>query len=509
VSELGTHQMTRQVTSTAPPELDLETVTVAELAALLDAGALTSEALVRACLARIEALDARGPSLNAIRALNPEASAEARAADAARTRGARLGPLHGIPVLLKDNIDVAEMPTTAGSVALATSFPAGDAALVERLRAAGAVILGKVNLTEFANYLTVDMPSGYSSLGGQVLNPYDVSRSPSGSSAGSAVATAAGYTPVTVGTETAGSILSPASANSVVGVKPTVGLISRRGIVPIAASQDTAGPMTRAVADAAHALTALCGRDPLDPATAANPWDGHDFAADLDTDALRGARIGVIASEQPAADSDKRALWDAALAVLAEQGATLVPVELDTNDEHPHESTVLSYEFKRDLNAYLAALPPGAPMRSLADVIAYNAAHEQVALKFGQVLALASQAKDLDEDSADTATYRRHRALDIATSKDRVDAAMAEHRVTALLFVNSHGAGIGAKAGYPSITVPAGYRANNRWPFNVTFLGQAWSEPTLLGYAYAYEQAAGARRPPSVVNPTLFRARSA
>lgn len=512
MSDLDTHEPARDITSAAaapPPgpdlDLDLENATVAGLAALLDTGRLSSEALVRACLTRIDALDARGPSLNAVRALNPAALDEARAADSARAQRLPHGPLLGIPVLIKDNIDVAGMPTTAGSVALADSVPAGDATLVARLRATGAVILGKLNLTEFANYLTVDMPSGYSSLAGQVLNPYDVSRSPSGSSAGSAVAAAAGYAPVTLGTETAGSILSPASANSVVGVKPTVGLISRDGVVPIAASQDTAGPITRTVADAAYALTAMCGVDPLDPATASNPLDGHDFAADLDPEALRGARIGLVTSQVPAAASDKLALWNAAAAVLAEHGATLVPVDLDAGEDDPHESTVLSYEFKRDLNAYLAGLPEGAPMRSLADVIAYNEAHGRVALKFGQVLALASQAKDLGPDSADTATYRAHRASDLAASKERIDAAMAAHDVTALLFVNSHGAGIGAMAGYPSVSVPAGYRAANRWPFNVTFLGQAWSEPVLIGYAHAYEQAAAVRRPPSDVNPTLFR----
>ena len=488
-----------------PFPADLETATVAQFTRLLDAGRITSVGLVRAYLDRIAALDGKGPSLNAIRALNPSALAEAKAADDARGDRVRNKPLLGIPVLLKDNIDVKGMPTTAGSVALERSYPAKDAPLVTRLRAAGAVVLGKVNLTEFANFLTNGMPGGYSSLAGQVLNPYDLSQSPSGSSAGSGSAAAIGFAPLTVGTETSGSILSPAAANSVVGVKPTVGLISRTGIVPIAASQDTAGPMTKTVADAAVELGALTGVDPEDPATAPNPLAGHDFTADLSTDALRGARIGVVRGQIPAEGTDNRALWDAALAELAEQGATLVTVDLDTGSSIPGGSTVLTYEFKRDLNAYFARLPRNAPVRTLAEVIAFNNAHAPVALKFGQARALAAEAVDLSPGSADTAKHAADRAQDLADSKDRIDAVMAANDVTALLFAGSGSAGIGAKAGYPSITVPAGYQAANRRPFSLSLLGPAWSEPTLIGYAYAYEQASALRRPPSEVNPTLTR----
>jgi len=487
-----------------PPGLDLETATVADLTRLLDARQITSERLTQAYIDRIHAISARAPSLNAVRAIDPRALAQARAADATRRRGQTHGPLLGIPVLLKDNIDVAGMPTPAGSVALATSRPSADAPLVAQLRRAGAVILGKANLTEFANFLTAGMPSGYSSLGGQVVNPYDASQTPSGSSSGPAVGAAAGLAPLTVGTETSGSILSPSFANSAVGVKPTLGLISRTGIVPIAASQDTAGPITKTVADAAVELTVLTGMDPLDPATAANPLVGHDFTADLRADALQGARIGVVANQVPPAGTDNRALWDAANAVLAAQGATLVPVTLDTTSSIPGGSSVLTYEFKRDLNAYLSRLPSGAPMRTLADVIAFNAAHAPVALKFGQTQALASQAKDLSPGSADTAKYLADRAQDLADSRDRIDALMAANGLTALLFANSGSAAIGARAGYPSVTVPAGYQASNRRPFNVTFLGRAWNEPTLIGYAFAYEQATHLRQPPSAINPTLF-----
>jgi amidase len=491
-------------TNRGGPTVDLETATVADLGKLLDAMKISSADLTQRYIDRIHALNSQGPSLNAVRAVNPDALNEAKAADAILRRKGPHGPLVGIPVLIKDNIDVKGMPTTAGSVALARSYPAVDAPLVTGLKKAGAVILGKANLTEFANYLTSGMPGGYSSLGGQVLNPYDTSQTPSGSSAGPGSAAAAGLAPLTVGSETSGSILSPAAANSDVGIKPTVGLISRTGIVPIAASQDTAGPITKTVADAAAQLTAMTGADPLDPATAANPLVGHDFTRDLSTSALKGVRIGVVASQVPAAGTDNRTLWDASVAALQAQGATLVPVTLDTSSSIAGGSTVLSYEFKRDLNTYLSRLPANAPRKTLADIIAFNTAHAGVALKFGQVLALAAQAKDLSPGSADTVKYLADRAQDLADSKARIDALLAAEGLTALLFANSGSAAIGARAGYPSITVPAGYQASNRRPFNIAFLGQAWTEPTLVGYAYAYEQATKLRQPPSVINPTLF-----
>lgn len=467
--------------------VDLETATVAQLSQLLDEGTITSVDLTQAYLDRIAALNTRGPALNAVRAIDPNALAEAQAADQRRD-----GQLRGIPVLLKDNIDVAGMPTTAGSLALENSYPTVDAALVVRLRAAGAVILGKTNLTEFANFLAEGMPGGYSSLGGQVLNPYDASQTTSGSSAGSAVATAAGLATLTIGTETSGSILSPAAANSVVGVKPTVGLISREGILPIAASQDTAGPMTRTVADAAIAVTALT-------ALSGNPLAGHDFTGSLSTKALHGTRIGVVRTKLPPDETQ----WHRALEELTSQGATLVPIELDSRPTN--DSTVLNYEFKREVNAYFARLPAEAPIHSLAEVIAYNKAHAPTALKFGQARALVSEAMDLSPHSADTARHAADRAQDLADSKDRIDAAMRADNLTALLFAGAAGSSIGARAGYPSITVPAGYQPANRRPFNITFLGKAWSEPTLIGYAYAYEQSSQLRQPPSQVNPSLFR----
>jgi amidase len=488
--------------------LDLETATIADLRPLLDSGKLSSEDLTRAYLERIEQLDFQPPALNAVRMINPRALDEARDADkrlrAYLRKKQPYSPLLGIPVLVKDNIDATPMPTTAGSVALARSFPAVDAPLVVQLRAAGAVIIAKGNLTEFANFLTSGMPGGYSSLGGQVINAYDASQSPSGSSSGPGVAASVGLATLTIGTETSGSILSPSAANSDVGIKPTVGLVSRTGIVPIAASQDTAGPIVKSVADAAALLTVIAGADPLDAATADNPLTGHDFTADLKKDALAGARIGVVASQVPAAGTDSRALWDAATAVLTQLGAVLVPVTLDTSSTIPAGSSVLSYEFKRDLNTYLSRLPAHAPVKTLADIIAYNAAHAQVATKFGQTQAIASQAKDITPGSADTLKYTADRAQDLLDSKGRIDALMAANSLTALMFAGSGSAGIGAKAGYPSISIPAGYLASNRRPFNISFLGQAWSEPALIGYAYAYEQASLLRQPPSAINPTLF-----
>jgi amidase len=495
-------------TSRLPRGLNLETATVADLRPLLDSAELTSETLTAAYLERIEALSNQSPAVNAVRMVNPLALEEARAADQMLKSYLRSGkpysPLLGIPVLIKDNIDATPMPTTAGSVALAHSYPGVDAPLVRQLRAAGAVIIAKGNLTEFANYLTNGMPGGYSSLGGQVINAYDASQTPSGSSAGPGVGASVGLATLTIGTETSGSILGPSAANSDVGIKPTTGLVARTGIVPIAASQDTAGPIVKSVADAAALLTVICGKDPLDSFTADNPLVGHDFTKDLNKNALPGARIGVVASQVPAAGTDDLTLWDAATAVLTQLGATLVPVTLDTSSSIPGGSTVLSYEFKRDLNIYLSRLPGGAPMKTLADIIAYNDAHPQVALKFGQVLALASQAMDITPGSADTVKYLADRAQDLADSKGRIDALMSASNLTALLFANSGSASIGAKADYPSISIPAGYQASNRRPFNIALLGQAWSEPTLIGYAYAYEQATLLHQPPSAINPTLF-----
>jgi amidase len=490
---------TAAVSKDRPFPLDLETATIAQLQQAQGDRKVTSVQLVHAYLDRIEAHNTRGPSVHAVRVINPRAEEEAGQADAERAKGRVRGPLHGIPVLVKDNIDLKVLPTTAGAIALENSRPAADAFLVGRLRAAGAVVLGKTNLTEFANFTTQGMPSGYSGLGGQVLNPYDVSQTPSGSSSGSAVASATSLAPVTVGTETSGSILSPSVANSLVGVKPTVGLVSRTGILPIAASQDTAGPMARSVRDAATLLTALTGIDPEDPATAGSAGvAGTDYTAALRPDALRGVRIGVAS----APTGNLGTAFGQALDVLRAQGATLVDVTVDTGNLPP---SILTYEFKRDLNAYLARLPAGAPMKTLDDIVRFNAAHaSEGTIKFGQTQLIASNEVDID-DPATKAAYEADRDGGIATARGRIDSALRGQNLDAIVFAGNGSAGIGARAQYPSVAVPIGYDPANGRPFGMTFLGTAFTEATLLSYAYGYEQASPLWRPPAVVNPSLFR----
>jgi len=485
-----------------PQELpvDLEQATVAEMQAAMRAGTLTSERLTLGYLARIRAISSGGPAVNAVRALSPTAVEEARALDRERGAGRVRGPLHGIPVLLKDNIDLMGLPTTAGSLALEGSMPAADAFLTTRLKEAGAVILGKANLTEFANFMTNGMPSGYSGLGGQVLNPYDASVTPSGSSSGSAVAAAAGLAAVTVGTETSGSILSPAVATSLVGVKPTVGLVSRRGILPISGTQDTAGPMARSVRDAAELLTVLAGVDPEDPVTSESAAvAGTDYGAGLSDTALAGARIGLVGSPP---QGGAGTVYQAALATLRAQGAELVPATVDPGNLPP---IILVQEFKRDLDAYLSRLPPGAPARNLAEIIAFNQAHAgEGSMKFGQTLLVDSQAVDLG-DAATAAAYAQARAEGLRVSRERIDAALTAGKLDALLFSGSGSAGIGARAAYPSVAVPIGYNPDSGRPVGITLLGTAYSEARLLALAYDYEQAAAVWRPPSEVNPSLFR----
>lgn len=479
-----------------PAGLDLADASIADLQAALAAGETTSVELVGAYLDRIARLDEDGPSLNTVRHLSADALADAEASDAARAAGEDLGPMAGIPILIKDNIDHEGDPTTAGSVALANSYPAGNATVVAALEESGAIILGKTNLTEFANFMTSGMPAGYSSLGGQVLNPYDLSQTPSGSSAGSGAAAAASLAAATVGTETSGSIISPANANSLVGIKPTVGLISRTGIVPISATQDTAGPMTRSVGDAAAMLSAMTtGADPEDPATQdgrADAYDDVDYTASLSTDALEGTRLGYVASSNET--------YLAALEVLRGQGAELVEVAAPTGTTAP---SILTQEFERDLNAYLARLPETAPVSTLDEVIAFNEANAQVALKFGQTLLTASAEVDL-EDPAQAATYEAAREQGLTETRAGIDATLTTNDVEAIVS-NAATTGNGARAGYPSLTLPAGYAAANRRPVPITFLGTAYTEETLIALASDYEQAAAVRRSPQEINPTAFR----
>jgi amidase len=462
-------------------ELDLETAGVAAVGAAMAAGTTTSAELVDAYLDRMAALD---PLVNAVRCLAPDATERAARLDAERREGRVRGPLHGVPVLLKDNIDVAGLPTTAGTLALEHSVPDRDADLVVRLREAGAVVVGKTNLTEMANFMAEDMPSGYSALGGQVLNPYDLSRTPSGSSSGSGAAVALGLATVTVGTETDGSIISPSHAQSVVGLKPTLGLVPGTGILPIATSQDCAGPMCRAVADAAALLGVLTG---------------ETYGEGSGPDTLRGVRLAT----PPVPDDLDAAMVDvfrAALDLMRDQGAVLVEVDdLPTHWELP----VLHYEFARDVDAYLARLPQGAPIRTLRELAAWNEAHADVALKFGQHHIEKALAVD---HAAEREAYEAHRARDLAIAGAHgIDAALRIADAAAIVTPGPHGSDLAARAGYPSLAVPAGYAKVGRAPVGLTFLGPARSEGLLVSLGAAFEEAARARKPVSVVNPSLVR----
>jgi len=492
--------------------------TILQIQEALASGTVTSSELVDRYTARIAAYDQDGPLLNAIRNLSPRASSVARERDLARKNGPGGGPLSGIPVIIKDNINTNDQPTTAGSVALAGSIPNEDAFITRQLRAAGAIILAKGNLTEFANYLTAGMPAGYSSLGDYVYNPYDPRPapdgrpllSPGGSSSGPGVAAAASFAAATIGTETSGSILSPASQNSLAGIKPTTGLASRTGIIPIASSQDTAGPLARTVTDAAILLGAITAADPDDPATQVPDRVVYsDYTPFLDPNALQGARIGIAFGLNSLGNPAyyyyqltlvQRAIIDAAADVMRAQGAEVFFVEIQTAQELAvFNSSVLRYEFKRDLNAYLSALPKTAAVHSLAEVIAFNDAYpDQTRFRFGQTLARASEATDLD---AERAQYLADRATDLRLSRDEIDRVMSANQLDALLFGANFGAAIGAKAGYPSVIVPGGYLSSDNSPFGVTFTGRAWSEPRLIGLAYAYEQASALRRPPDTTPP--------
>jgi amidase len=499
------------------PSFELEEVTVAQLQDGMRSGRWTARGLAEAYLARIEAVDRQGPNLHAMMEINPEALSIADALDAERrAKGAR-GPLHGVPVLLKDNIDTADrMHTSAGSLALATSIAPRDSFVAERLRAAGAVILGKTNLSEWANFRGRHSISGWSGRGGQCRNPYVLDRSPSGSSSGSAAAVAANLCAVAVGTETDGSITSPGSACGVAGIKPTVGLVSRAGIVPISHSQDTAGPLARTVADAAALLSAMCGEDPRDVATRGSGPHGADFTRVLDPDGLRGLRLGIARKRYTGASRAVDRLFEEALGVLRDRGAVLVdPVDL-TTEEHLEnaENVVLTYEFKADLDAYLASLGPDAPVKSLADVIAFNQQHadRELAL-FGQETMVRSQARgpltspEYLEARERCVRYARTLGIDQVVRQHRLDAIVCPTATPPrpIDFVNGDGGGAdcttpAAVAGYPHVTVPLGYVLGV--PVGLSFFGRAWTEAALIKAAYAYEQASRVRRPPRLL-PTV------
>jgi len=492
--------------TSASKGLVLEEATVEGLQEGLAAGRWTSVELVRRYQARIAALDQAGPKLNSVIELNPEATAIAKALDAERQAGKVRGPLHGIPVLIKDNIDTADrMKTTAGSLALAaTPAPKEDAFVARKLREAGAVILGKTNLSEWANLRSTRSSSGWSGRGGQTRNPYALDRSPSGSSSGSGAAVAASLCAVAVGTETDGSVVSPANANGLVGLKPTVGLVSRSGIIPISHTQDTAGPMARTVRDAALLLNALTGPDPKDPATLEVGIQREaDYTRFLVKDGLKGVRLGVVKNllgVHALVDEVMKAAFEA----LKAQGAELIDVELKSSAYDEAEFEVLLYEFKTDLNAYLAGR--GGPVRELAGLQAFNEAHRREELPFfGQELLQQAHAKGTLADPA----YQKALETCAQASRD-ISGLLEHHRLQALVgptggpawlidHVNGDSSGLSfstpaAVAGYPHITVPAGQVFG--LPVGLSFVGGPWQEGTLLKLAYAYEQASKARKPP-------------
>jgi amidase len=480
--------------------LDPGAATVAALRQALADGALTAAELTAFYSSRIERLN---PVLHAVISVSPQAAAEARASDEARARGAAPGPLAGIPVLIKDNVAVTGLPATAGSPALAGT-DAGDAFLVTRLREAGAVILGKANLSEWANFRSSHSTSGWSTLGGQAVNPHGTGRNPSGSSSGSGVAVAAGLAPLAVGTETDGSIVCPASACGIVGIKPTLGLVSRTGIVPVSLAQDTAGPMTRSVADAAALLSVLAAADPADPAT--SPAAARDYTACLDGSALAGARLGVWRDGSKDADAGTAAVLEQALALLREAGAELVdPVELPGAAEIAEpEFAALTHEFKHYLNAYLADLR-GTHPADLAGLIKYNQQYAGTVLAhFGQELFERAEATDGDLGEPG---YLAARAEASRRAREALDGPLAAHRLDAIVTITAspawltdyvlgdhdvfHTSGPSAVAGYPAVCVVAGNVSG--LPVGLSFLGPAWSEPALIALAYAFEQAAPPR----------------
>ena len=489
--------------------VDYREYDIESLQALMQQGELNSRQLTQYYLDRIEAIDRNGPNLNSIIEINPQALEIAAALDAERQASGPRGPLHGIPVVLKANIDTADdMETTAGSLAMKGHRPPVDAFFVTRLRAAGAVILAKANLSEWANFRSTHSSSGWSSIGGQTKNPYDLLRNPCGSSSGSAVSVAASLTSVAVGTETNGSIVCPSSVNGIVGIKPTLGLVSRSGIIPIAHSQDTAGPMGRTDKDAAILFAAMVGADPADPLADIFPASLPDYAGNFSTDALKGARIGVYRGHRGAGvDARIDKIVEHSIATLKSLGAEVVdPIEIDTEGMSDAQTEVLYYEFKADLNAYLEH--SGAAIKSMADIIKYNDTHAATVMPhFGQESMLAAQTRGLLSDEvyleALAASKRIAKTgIDNALKANNLDALIAPTRGPAWLTDHINGdqssgissSSLAAVSGYASITVPAGEVVG--LPIGISFIGAAYSDAWLIQFAYAFEQAAYVRKPP-------------
>ncbi len=509
--------VTPSASAPAPPAFELDEITIADLQQGLQSGKYTSKSLVEKYTDRINDIDKRGPTLRSVIELNPDAEAIAVALDRERKERGPRGPLHGVPILIKDNIDTDDrMMTTAGSLALVGAKPAQDAFVAKKLRDAGAVILGKTNLSEWANFRSTKSSSGWSARGGQTKNPYALDRNPCGSSSGSGAAVAANLCAAAIGTETDGSIVCPSNANSLVGIKPTLGLVSRSGIIPIAHSQDTAGPMTRTVADAAIILTAIRGFDPADSGSSRTS-QAVDFTTALNKDGLRGMRLGVARKHFGFSERVDKVMSDA-IAAIKRLGAVLIdPADIPTTGKFDEsEFEVLLYEFKADLNAYLAKLGPQSPIRSLKDVIAYNEANRAREMPyFGQDIMEKAQAKGPLTTPAYIQALRKNHLL---TRTQGVDAIMKRHRLDALIaptggppwptdWINGdHFTGgyssASAVAGYPHITVPAGYVFG--MPVGISFFGGAYSEAKLIQMAYAFEQATKIRQPPKFLTSVEF-----
>lgn len=503
------------VASLEPSELD--ELTIADLSQAMATGKWSARDITQKYLTRIESLDRRGPALNSVIEINPDAIEIANRLDQERQQKGARSPLHGIPILIKDNLDTADkMMTTAGSLALVGSKPKTDSFVAAKLRAAGAVILGKTNLSEWANIRSTHSTSGWSGRGGQTKNPYALDRNPCGSSSGSGAAVSANLCAVAIGTETDGSIVCPASANGVVGIKPTVGLTSRSGIIPISHTQDGAGPLARTVRDAAIVLGAMTGVDSDDNATVASQGKAfNDYTRFLDPNGLKGARIGVVRKYFGFSDSVD-SLMEESLTLMKRQGAILVdPAEIETLGKFDDsEFLVFLYELKANLNAYLTKLGPSAPVKSLKEIIEFNEKHRDHEMPFfGQDIFIKSEAKGPLTEKEYTDALAKNRQL---ARVEGIDAVMDKHKLDALVaptgspawptdLVNGdHSSGgssnAAAVAGYPNINVPAGHL----WglPVGISFFGRAWSEPTLIKLAYAFEQATKARIVPKFL-PTV------
>ena len=520
-SLLAANGSSRERLPAPPKEFELEELTLTELQAGMQSGKYTARSLVKKYLDRIDDIDKNGPLLNAVIEINPDAMSIAEALDRERKEKGARGPLHGIPLLIKDNIDTADrLMTTAGSLALVGSRPAQDAFVARKLREAGAVILGKTNLSEWANFRSAHSTSGWSGRGGQTRNAYALDRNPCGSSSGSGVAPAANLCAAAIGTETDGSVVCPSSANSLVGIKPTVGLIARSGIIPISHNQDTAGPMARTVSDAAILLGALTGIDPNDAVTKTSAGKSFtDYTQFLNKDGLRGARLGVARKYFSFNDRVDKLMNDL-IAEMKKMGAVIVdPADIPTSGKFDDsELEVLLYEFKADLNSYLGRLGPGAQVHSLKDVIEFNEKNRDREMPyFGQDLFIKAQAKGPLTDKK----YLQALAKDRLLSRTQgIDFVIRQHRLDALIaptggpawptdWINGdHFTGgystASAVAGYPHVTVPAGYVFG--LPVGMSFFGAAWSEPKLIKFAYAFEQATKARQVPRLLRSAEFKA---